>query len=166
MPQPDGASVCAKCGSQIGGTIPHQARAVAPAMTSAPSKSIASPTKKSGLVIALYVGMACLALLIVIPGFLRSREVSRARKCQENLSKIEGAKEQYALEHNVDPSITPLWTDLLRATQYLKRKPVCPNGGTYKINDLNSVPECNCRFFNRSEKEIEQMKELERNRGC
>ena len=38
---------------------------------------------------------------IVAPGFLRARENSRGQECQENLTKIDGAKEQWALEWKI-----------------------------------------------------------------
>ena len=92
--------------------------------------------------IMIVVAIIGIIISIAIPGFLRAREVSRSRACQENLAKIEGAKEQYALEGNVDPSTTPQWTSLIGTTLYLKRTPVCPGGGVYSINTLNDVPTC------------------------
>lgn len=92
--------------------------------------------------IMIVVAIIGIIIAIAIPGFLRAREVSRARSCQENLSKIEGSKEQYALENNVDPSVTPEWASLIGNTLYLKRTPVCSGGGVYSINDLNNVPTC------------------------
>jgi len=97
--------------------------------------------------IQLSVGASIIVLCLIgvaLPGFFRAAEVNRLRKCRENLAKIEGAKEQYALENNVDPSVKPEWKDLIGATLYLKQIPVCPYGGTYRIGDLNTVPECSC----------------------
>jgi len=92
--------------------------------------------------IMIVVAIIGIIIAIAIPGFLRAREVSRGRACQENLSKIEGAKEQYALEGNVPFDTTPTWTDLIGNTLYLKREPTCPGGGAYTINDLDHAPEC------------------------
>ncbi|MCX7047051.1 MAG: DUF4190 domain-containing protein [Candidatus Sumerlaeota bacterium] len=99
----------------------------------------------SGIVLGAvgFVLLGPMMVAIAIPGFLRAREVSCSRSCQENLVKIEGAKEQYALDRNiVDRNVTPTWNDLVGATLYLKRTPVCIMGGTYNINDLGHNPEC------------------------
>lgn len=92
--------------------------------------------------IMIVVAIIGIIISIAIPGFLRAREVSRSRACQENLAKLEGAKEQYALENNIDPTNTPTWDKLIGNTLYIKRTPMCPGGGVYVINNLNSVPTC------------------------
>ncbi|MCX7047515.1 MAG: DUF3352 domain-containing protein [Candidatus Sumerlaeota bacterium] len=101
-----------------------------------------SKTNSGQYLLAVAVVPIGIVVAIAVPGFLRAREVSRSRSCQENLSKIEGAKEQFALENNSKPDATPRWTDLVGTTLYLKRTPVCPGGGNYKINDLKTDPEC------------------------
>lgn len=98
--------------------------------------------------IMIVVAIIGIIIAIAIPGFLRAREVSRGRACQENLHKIEGAKEQYALEGNVPSSATPTWGSLIGETLYIKRTPICPGGGLagsngiYTIKNLESTPTC------------------------
>ncbi len=48
--------------------------------------------------IMIVVAIIGIIIAIAVPAFLRARENSRATACQENLTKIDGAKEQYALE--------------------------------------------------------------------
>ena len=92
--------------------------------------------------IMIVVAIIGIIIAIAIPGFLRAREVSRSRACQENLAKTEGAKEQYALENNVPYTTTPTWADLVGITLYMKRQPSCPAGGNYTLGDLSTEPTC------------------------
>ena len=63
---------------------------------------ISPPDSESGIS-PIMVVMAVIAIVVAIatPTWLRQRELSRGRACQENLLKINGAKEQYALEFKV-----------------------------------------------------------------
>lgn len=73
----------------------------------------------------------------------------QARICQENLAKIDGSKEQFALEYKLPNSSAVTWQNLIDpgatgqlGKGYLKRKPVCPSGGTYSINAIGKDPTC------------------------
>src|SRR5687767_301273 len=78
-------------------------------------------------------------------------QTSKALVCQENLSKIEGAKEQYALEFKLSNG-TPidmdqLITHAMRAmsaprADVVMMIPKCPSGGIYVANPLGSQPTC------------------------
>lgn len=83
--------------------------------------------------IMIVVAIIGVILAIAIPGFMRAREVSRATSCQENLIKIEGAVDSYALEHDLaDGKVLPRgWDDIVAKTLYLKKTPKCRGGGTY-----------------------------------
>lgn len=81
--------------------------------------------------ILIVVAIIGILISIAIPGFLRARENSRGRACQENLQKIDGAVEQWALENNQSNGSTVPLTSLWGATLYIKREPICPSGGTY-----------------------------------
>ncbi|MCX7049852.1 MAG: hypothetical protein NTX50_30760 [Candidatus Sumerlaeota bacterium] len=72
--------------------------------------------------------------------YYHDREYIRAMICAQNLAKIEGAKEQLGLEGSVSPDCRPTWYVLVHT--FLYRKPVCPSGGKYEINDLNTLPTC------------------------
>lgn len=52
--------------------------------------------------IMIVVAIIGIIIAIAVPAFLRARENSRGRACQENLSKIDGAKEQYAGVQSVE----------------------------------------------------------------
>ena len=93
--------------------------------------------------IMIVVAIIGILIAIAVPGFVKARTTSRLKACQENLSKIDGAKEQYALENNKDTSTTPVWGDLVTAANgYLKSQPTCPAGGTYAILAIGTAPTC------------------------
>src|SRR5690606_38292290 len=95
--------------------------------------------------IMIVVAIIGIIIAIAVPAFLRARETARGRACQENLSKIDGAVEQYAMEHNLGHNGTVNLTDLYNAegTGYLKAAPVCPAGGTYDTEiSIGDAPEC------------------------
>jgi type II secretion system protein G len=99
--------------------------------------------------IMIVVAIIGIIIAIAVPAFLRARENSRGRACQENLSKIDGAKEQYALEFNLSNGSSVSMADLINPPNttaagqgYLKRTPVCPSGGSYTENVIGTDPEC------------------------
>lgn len=80
---------------------------------------------------------------IAIPGYMRAREVSRATSCQENLIKIEGAVDQWAVEHNKVDGETVTMSELIGPTKYLKRTPRCRGGGKYPTEfTVGKTPTC------------------------
>jgi Tfp pilus assembly protein PilE len=83
-------------------------------------------------------------LFIAVPSWLRQREQSRGVACQENLTKIEHAKEMYIFEKRLndgDPvDMTDLWQQ--DGKGYLKYEPHCPGGGIYSANPVNTAPTC------------------------
>ena len=66
-----------------------------------------------------------------------------ASACVNNLRMIDGAKQVWALEHKVTATAMPTMADLL---PYLgpgaANKLVCPKGGTYTVNDMQTAPAC------------------------
>src|SRR5690606_4678537 len=83
-----------------------------------------------------------------MPAFMRARENSRGRACQEILGKIDGAKIQYALEKKIpegtaitDPSV--LWDTSGAGTGYLRKEPLCPtNNAQYDYTSIGEDPTC------------------------
>lgn len=62
--------------------------------------------------------------------------------CINNLREIDAAKAQWALDKNKPGDAVPTAQDLL---PYLKDGtfPFCPDGGTYYLNSVDTVPTCN-----------------------
>ncbi|MBX7245936.1 MAG: hypothetical protein K1X53_10590 [Candidatus Sumerlaeaceae bacterium] len=71
-----------------------------------------------------------------------TREKSPADQCAENLSKIDGAKEQWALDTSQKFGAEAKWDSLIGDDKYLKRMPVCPDGGVYTIGKVGEPPTC------------------------
>lgn len=95
----------------------------------------------------IIVGILCLALIIlgvVLVSVLTPSPPEQSRKCSNNLAGIDGAKDQWALDHDASSIDTPTWDDLINPGKlgYLKSKPVCPMGGTYTIGDMSTPPKC------------------------
>ena len=107
-----------------------------------------SPRYTAFTLVEIMIVVAIIGIIIAIsvPAFIRAREMSRARACQENLAKIEGAVDQYALEFKLTGGDTvTLATDLIDAngTGYLKATPRCPAGGTYSATfTVDTPPAC------------------------
>jgi prepilin-type N-terminal cleavage/methylation domain-containing protein len=109
--------------------------------------------KKSGFtLVEIMIVVAIIGLLaaIAIPNFARARTTSQANACINNLRQIDGAKQTWALEHNLQPSAVPQDTDV---QPYLGRGssgllPSCPADSSasfdtsYSLNSLQTVPTC------------------------
>lgn len=103
--------------------------------------------KKAFTLVEIMIVIAIIGVILAIamPAFLRAREISRARGCQENLAKIDGAVDMYALDQKKKDGDTVGMTSLIldEGTGYLKRAPECPGGGTYtEPFTVNTPPTC------------------------
>jgi type II secretory pathway pseudopilin PulG len=92
--------------------------------------------------IMIVVAILGIIVAIAVPTFFRARELSRVRACQENMHKIDGAKQQWALDTLATAGATPDWVDLVGVEAYIRRSPVCPGSGTYTINTVADEPAC------------------------
>ncbi len=105
--------------------------------------------KKGFTLVEIMIVVAIIGIIIAIavPAFLRARENSRGRACQENLTKIDGAKEQYALENKLGQGAVVDEADLVDTdgvgTGYIKNMPTCPaDDSIYVIGVLGTDPTC------------------------
>lgn len=92
----------------------------------------------------IVVAILGIVLAIAATTWLRQRVLARQRSCQEQLAKIDGAKEQWALTTNAPGSTTPAWSDLVSddGSGYLKHIPVCPGEGVYDLHSINEPVTC------------------------
>lgn len=114
-------------------------------------KNSADASTGKGLAIAGlvtgYLGIAWSVVIIpmmfaiAIPNFVKARDTAMKNACINNLRMIDGAKNEWALEHNKSAGDAPTVADL---TPYFKdhKFPVCPAGGTYTIGPVGSNPTC------------------------
>jgi len=101
-------------------------------------------TQKAFTLVEIMTVVAFIGILtaIAVPSFFRSREISRMRSCQENLRKIDGAKQQWALDTNQPATAIPDWGILVGMAGYIRTSPSCPAGGTYTIGSIAEDPAC------------------------
>jgi hypothetical protein len=99
-------------------------------------------SKKAKIVI---VPTICLLIGFVIavgiPKFIQNRQQSIRLACLNHLIQIDGAKQQWRLEHNKTGTDIPTWEDLkpyIAGSIELK----CPAGGTYTIGKVDVPPTC------------------------
>jgi prepilin-type N-terminal cleavage/methylation domain-containing protein len=94
--------------------------------------------------IMIVVLIIAILLAIAIPNFLRARDSSRAKACQDNLRVIASAKEQWAMDNRKGSSDEPSPDELVNV--YIKgdagQMPPCPSDGTYEIGNLSTWPSC------------------------
>jgi competence protein ComGC len=80
---------------------------------------------------------------IAIPNFAKARDTAQQNACINNLRMIDGAKEQWALEHRKERYETPPGAQI---AVYLSSGSVealqCPKGGIYTINAVETKPTC------------------------
>jgi DNA repair exonuclease SbcCD ATPase subunit len=71
----------------------------------------------------------------------QSQQIAQRNMCINNLRQLDGAKQQWALEHGKTADAIPNPQDL---APYLKDNvlPLCPAGGLYTLNAVNQPPVC------------------------
>jgi len=104
--------------------------------------------KKGFTLVEIMIVVAIIGILVTIavPGFIKARRTSQGKACSENLTKIDGAVENWALDENQGTGDTcTISGDLVQAngTGYLKHSPECPSGGTYTDSQtVGTEPTC------------------------
>ncbi|HUC85271.1 MAG TPA: hypothetical protein VL970_08775 [Candidatus Acidoferrales bacterium] len=76
---------------------------------------------------------------VAIPNFVKARAAAQQNSCLNNLRQLSAAKQEWALEKRKTGTDVPTTEDLM---PYLKRWPVCPQGGQYTIGPVNEPPKC------------------------
>lgn len=123
--------------------------------THAPSRSKPSGFSLVEVMVVLFIMSMIVA--IAAPAWLRARSQSRMKTCQENLSKIDGAKEQWSLEQKKLSGSSVSESDLVQGpvtSGYMKFFPIEPSGGTYSINLIGEDPTCSTGYPGHNMSEI------------
>jgi prepilin-type N-terminal cleavage/methylation domain-containing protein len=89
--------------------------------------------------IMIVVAIIGLLTAIAIPSFIKARNTSQTNICVENLTKIDHAKQEWALDMKKTGADTPTQLEL---EGYLKAWPECPASGSYTINNVDTDPSC------------------------
>ncbi len=90
------------------------------------------------------VGVIGMVIAFAMPAQMRSRQIQHARTCQENMARISGAVEAYALQNSLSGTSAVALDDLVETTGtgFLRESPECPVGGTYRVNFVSDVVQC------------------------
>ncbi|MCC5877852.1 MAG: prepilin-type N-terminal cleavage/methylation domain-containing protein [Candidatus Sumerlaeia bacterium] len=89
--------------------------------------------------IMIVVAIIGILVAIAVPSFIKARETSQLRACQNNLSQIEGAKERWALETRKVQGDSVVDSEI---DEYLRGAPSCPGGGEYTYGDIGTFASC------------------------
>ena len=100
----------------------------------------------------IVIAIIGLVAAVAIPNFVKARTTAQANACIENLKRIQGAIEQWALENKkaAGSAVTP--ADISgSATKHLKgvinTDIKCPGGGTYATTTVDENPSCTVTDF-------------------
>jgi hypothetical protein len=100
-----------------------------------------------GGLVSGYLSIALIPLIgmlaaIAIPNFVQARHGAMTNVCINNLRRIDGAKQTWALENKKDDSQTPSSEELDKYLDHGFNALVCPAGGRYSINPIGQKPTC------------------------
>jgi hypothetical protein len=87
---------------------------------------------------------------IALPAFIRARTTSSCNACINNLRQFDGAKQQWALEHNKTTNDVPSLNDMRLYVKLTSsgELPGCPNGGRYTLGRVDESPRCSVMVDN------------------
>lgn len=93
------------------------------------------------LVVPIICLLAGFVFLAVIPSIIAGLYARSQNACVNNLRRIDGAKQVWALENRKSSNDIPTSGDI---AVYLKdgKLPTCPSGGTYIIGRVGEDPKC------------------------
>ncbi len=95
--------------------------------------------------IMIVVAIVAIILAVALPNYLKSGKTSAKNICISNLKQIDGAIEQWALDHDIAPGTYPSSQQEEEIYGYIKEgKPKCTSGGEYTIHAIGSNPQVAC----------------------
>ncbi len=90
--------------------------------------------------VMIVVMITGILISIAVPNFIRARDTSRVKACISNLKKLDGAKEQFAMDTAKGTGDAVVMGDLVPA--YIRETPACPANGSYTVGAIGTSPDC------------------------
>jgi prepilin-type N-terminal cleavage/methylation domain-containing protein len=103
------------------------------------------PARRRGFtLLEILIVVAVLGILVgmAFPNFIKTRNHAQKQVCIENLSQIESAKQIWGVESGKKDGDPATDADLFGFTRYMKKKPLCPGGGTYDLTAVGINAKC------------------------
>jgi hypothetical protein len=96
------------------------------------------------LICAIAIVLLGALALAVLPDYFRDRGQSAASSCINTLRQLDGAKQQWQLEHNKTTNDIPSLDDMKVYVKLTSSNeiPACPQGGIYVLGRLGEPPRC------------------------
>ncbi len=98
--------------------------------------------KKAFTLAEIMIVVAIIALIaaIAIPNFMKNRLMAQSKGCIANLRVMDTVKMLWAADTDANSDSVPTWSDLV--SDYIKKTPSCPAGGTYTLGSVGSDTAC------------------------
>ena len=91
--------------------------------------------------------MIPMLVAIAVPSFVKARDLSMEKACQNNQRIIESAKDQFAMQENMIDGNTVTEADVVPFIRCEFSEIQCLKEGVYTINPIGVPPECSVHRF-------------------
>jgi hypothetical protein len=97
---------------------------------------------KKSIIAVGAVGLVAVVAAIVPPNLHCARTDRNSNPCINNLRRIDGATQTWALDNGKTTNDLPTWADVLPYLSRDGKMPTCPRGGRYALGRRDKPPTC------------------------